>query len=127
MESEQYIERIRSLIKFLHRISTRPREQEFDDKHRDFRLSIILVGRSEVIKHYKYGYEPYVNYIKCGIKKGIETFYVLARGKLNTLIAQIVARELEQQRLVTISDEYVDKVEYKGTTVNVSYFRLSVK
>jgi len=121
------MERMRALINFIHRVSMRQHGEATNNISKDFRLSIVFIGRSEIIKRYRYGYEPYINYIKHAIEEGIEIFYVMARGRLHTFIANLVANELENQKKVIVTDRYIDKVNYNGSTIDVAYFRLEKK
>jgi hypothetical protein len=87
-------------------------------------LAIVFVGDPKVIENTHFGYEPYVDYIKRTAKRGISTFYLLARGKINVLIADAVAKIIENENLLKITDRYDDKVRLDEKTIETLCIRL---
>lgn len=111
-------------ITFLHKACTKDAGEKAQLTYEPLKLAIVLVGRSEIVRQCYYGYEPYLHYIQGAIKEGINTFYVLAKGALNTTIADIVSRLLEEQKLVKVTDRYIDEVEDNRKLASVACIRL---
>ena len=78
--------------------------------NRSYSLAIVPIGRHETFRYAYYGHEPYVHFIEEAIKQGVETFYVLARGKIYLFIdatdtTSMEAGSYEYDYKITISGE----------------------
>lgn len=61
-----------------------------------------------------YGLDPHMNFIKDSLQKGVETFYIIAAGKHNLLLAKtILERAIKEYRLLRIYES-----EYTATFRN---------
>lgn len=87
-------------------------------------LAIVFVGDSDIIRRTHYGYEPYVNFIQRMSKEGVDTFYLLARGRLNTMIADVTAKIVEDMGILRMTDRYTDNVKIHKNTIDVILLRL---
>jgi len=93
-------------------------------KHGTVSVALVPVGNPDVIRGTYYGYEPYVDFIENTAQKGICTFYLLARGKINNLIADATAKIVESRNSLKVTDRYVDQVEMNGKKVQTLLLRL---
>jgi hypothetical protein len=57
----------------------------------DISLSIVLVGRPEMVKR---GAGPYISYIKRALREEVDTLYLLAQGRRNVDVATRVCESL---------------------------------
>lgn len=84
-------EDIYGLLNLFHRIAYKRKREKVSTKHKGvvFKTSVVLIGRPEIV--YNYGSDPYINYIKRAVsEEGIDTFYILSKGKINSLVAKSV-------------------------------------
>lgn len=90
---EEYKKESDEFLKFVNQISIR----EYDDdtplsfSKQILKVGIVLVAKEETFSNY--GIKPYLRRIKIGMSKGIESFYLLARGD-SVLILKEVANQL---------------------------------
>jgi len=106
---------IRNLIDLFYRFSTKRRGERVDLEYIGdcIRTSIVLVGKRKVVA--KWGSDPYVNYVRRARRKGVDMFYILARGKVNTCTAVDVLRRLENEdHQFEVTDMYEEKEYDKG-------------
>ena len=128
MDFNEYNERIRRFIEFLRGVNNKKRGEKIDPTYRSghINLSVIFVGSAATMNSARYGYEPYLNYIKRAISEGVSVFYILAKGKLNTSIANYIARLLEEQNTATITHVFSDTVKCRNQFISVVCKRLEV-
>ena len=97
-------------LQFVNQISIR----EFDDdtplafSRQILKVGIVLVAKEETFTNY--GIKPYLRRIKLGMSKGIESFYLLARGNSVSILKEVAAQLLGTGNFVLINKpkEYHD-------------------
>lgn len=117
-------------IKFLQEINAKKTGEDINltFKRGDITLAIILIGQLETMYRSEYGHEPYVSYIKYAVEEGVKTFYILARGNINCLIAnEVVLQVTDREQYLEKTNEYHDEIEYNGKKVRVLCVRLTNK
>lgn len=90
-------------------------------------LALVFIGDSDVIRGTYYGYEPYVGFIERLTKRGISTYYLLARGKMNILVADATAKIVQNRNSLRITDRYVDSVQIGKRTIDTICIRMEKK
>nr|WP_321451578.1 S1 RNA-binding domain-containing protein [uncultured Carboxylicivirga sp.] len=97
-------------LQFVNQISTR----EYDDdtplafSKQILKVGIVLVAKEETFTNY--GIKPYLRRIKLGMSKGIESFYLLARGDSVHILKEVATQLLNTGNFVLINNpkEYFD-------------------
>jgi hypothetical protein len=121
MRSAEYFH---NFLSFLRRVNDKTPREDINPSFgfKDVNISIVFVGRHEVVN--RFSHYPYVSFIREASKKGVRIFYILARGRINSEIAQYVVGELEKENIVKTSDDYSDEEPYKGKRVKITCIRL---
>jgi len=107
---EEYKKESDEFLQFVNQISIR----EFDDdtplafSRQILKVGIVLVAKEETFTNY--GIKPYLRRIKLGMSKGIESFYLLARGNSVSILKEVAAQLLGTGNFVLINKpkEYHD-------------------
>ena len=130
LSSEEHLEESRKFFDFVYNISTREKEErtELCFIGRNIFVGVILVSNLETYR--KYGTSPYIQRIKMLASKGVETFYLLARGQNQISILNEIRncnkkdanfQELNYQKYRIGSQEIVCaliEVDYNGLIVD---------
>jgi|GEM_PF-861445 len=107
---EDYKKESDEFLRFVNQISIR----EYDDdtplsfSRQILKVGIILVAKEETFTNY--GIKPYLRRIKLGLSKGIESFYLLARGDNVPILKEVATQLLNTGNFVLINKpkEYFD-------------------
>jgi len=75
------------------------------------KISFVYIARLETLK---YGIKPYTNYILSEIDEGYENFYIIARGKINIQVAELVSNKLISDKILNKKIEHRYKTTYEG-------------
>lgn len=91
---EEYKKESDEFLRFVNQISTR----EYDDdtplsfSKQILKVGVVLVAKEETFLNY--GIKPYLRRIKLGMSKGIESFYLLARGTSVSILREVATQLL---------------------------------
>lgn len=107
---EEYKRESDEFLRFVNQISIR----EYDDdtplafSKQILKVGIVLVAKEETFINY--GIKPYLRRIKLGMSKGIESFYLLARGASVPILREVATQLLNTGNFVLINKpkEYFD-------------------
>ncbi len=107
---EDYKKEAEEFLSFVNQISIREYD---DDTPLSFSCQILKVGVVLVAKvetFINHGINPYLRRIKLGMSKGIESFYLLARGSSVPILKEIAAQLLNTGNFILINKpkEYLD-------------------
>lgn len=129
MDMLEYNERVRRFIKFLRKVNSKKKGENVDPTYEgnSTGVSIVFVGSAATMKGTLYGHEPYLNYIKKAIAEGVSVFYILAKGKLNSFIANYIVRLLEEQKAVNVTHDFSEIIEHRNRMTEMVCKRLEVR
>lgn len=117
----------RNIIHLFHRILRKRRGEEVDLEYigKYMTTAVVLIGKPEVVS--KWGSEPYINYIKQASKKGVDTFYILAQGIVNSFVARDVVGKLESNKDFNVIDFYQKLNGKQQPTALIAHLILNTK
>jgi len=113
-------------VKYLQKINNKKANEEVNTTFvcKPFSLSILMIGKTETMSNSRYGYEPYLSYIRALVKYGVKTLYIIARGELNCFIAKNVVEQAVEENILGKPDVYTNYITYREKTVRVLCARL---
>lgn len=77
----------------------------------NFKLSFVYIARADTLQR---GISPYIKYINGQIKEGFDNFYLIARGKYNIGVANLISSYLIKNNMLNKIIEYEYRTNFKG-------------
>jgi hypothetical protein len=103
--SEEAKRETMDLLLVLEKLAEKKKGEDINTtlQKKDISMSIVLVGRPEVVA--SYGIDPYTRWIDKCLDNGIYTIHILARGKVNIMVARMVTQNFKDSMKIEEVEE----------------------
>lgn len=102
----------KDLLQMLEKLAEKKKGEDINTtlQKKNISMTVVLVGRPEVVA--SYGIDPYTKWIDRCLNNGIRTIHILARGKVNVIVARIIADHFNNSMKIERIEE--ERISGKG-------------
>jgi hypothetical protein len=95
----------KDLLQMLEKLAEKKKGEDINTtlQKKNISMTVVLVGRPEVVA--SYGIDPYIKWINRCLENGIRTIHILARGKVNIIVARVIAEHFSNSMKIEKIEE----------------------